>query len=56
MDLILLTVTDRKQTQPLIREGASHGQDSNRRTGTNIWLLSQKELDTKTDRLTDRQP
>jgi hypothetical protein len=37
MDLMLLIVTDRRQTKLLVREGAPYGQGSNRQTGTNIW-------------------
>jgi hypothetical protein len=43
-------MTDKWQNRPLVREGAPHGQDSNFQTRRNIW-----GLDTKTDRLTDRQ-
>jgi hypothetical protein len=44
-------MTDKWQTRPLVREGAPHGQDSSFQTRRNIW----SGLDTKTDRLTDRQ-
>jgi hypothetical protein len=40
MDVILLTVTDRRLIRPLVREGAPHGQDNNRQTGTNILAMS----------------
>jgi hypothetical protein len=31
-ELILPTITDKRQTRPLVREGAPHGQDSNIQT------------------------
>jgi hypothetical protein len=31
------TLTDNRQTRPLIREGAPQRHDSNRQTATNIW-------------------
>jgi hypothetical protein len=49
--IILPTMTDKWQTRPLVREGAPHGRESNFQTRRNIWL----GLDTKTDRLIDRQ-
>jgi hypothetical protein len=52
MDLILLTMADKWQTRPLVREGAPHGQDSNFQTRMNIWSWGPTGLDTKTDRLT----
>jgi hypothetical protein len=39
-------VSDKQQTRPFVREGATHGQESNFQTG---------RIDTKADRLTDRQ-
>jgi hypothetical protein len=37
IDWILLTVTDRKSTRPLVREGAPQRQDSNFQAESNIW-------------------
>jgi hypothetical protein len=37
LDLILLTMIDKWQTRPLVREGAPYGQDSNFQTRMNIW-------------------
>jgi hypothetical protein len=36
-DLLLLTDSDKRQTRPLVREGAPYGQDSNFHTRINIW-------------------
>jgi hypothetical protein len=52
---LLLTITDKRLTCPLVREVAPHGQDSNLQTRINIWSWAQTGLDTKTNRLTDRQ-
>jgi hypothetical protein len=38
MDFILLTMNDKWQTRPFVREGAPYGQDSNFQTRMNIWL------------------
>jgi hypothetical protein len=55
MGLVLLsTAADTGQIRPLVREGAPHGQDSNRQTGTNVWSWVPKEARHQ-DRLTDRQ-
>jgi hypothetical protein len=51
----MLTVTDRRQTRPLVKKGAPQRQHSNFQTENNIWSQVQSERDTKTYRLTDRQ-
>jgi hypothetical protein len=53
-ELILPTMTDKRQTRPLVREGAPHGQDSNFQQEETSGHESQLGLDTKTDRQTDR--
>jgi hypothetical protein len=37
MDKILLRVTDKRQTRPLVRKGARQRQHSNFQTESNIW-------------------
>jgi hypothetical protein len=39
LTLWLLTMTDRRQTRPLVREGAKQRQHSNFQTENNIWSL-----------------
>jgi hypothetical protein len=48
-------MTDKLQTRPLVGEGAPHGEDSNFQTEETSGHEPQQGLDTKTDRLTDRQ-
>jgi hypothetical protein len=54
MYLILLTVTDKKQTRPLLRENVLHEQGRNCQTGTNVWPRV-PEGARHQDRLIDRQ-
>jgi hypothetical protein len=59
MDLFIRTMTDKWQTQPLVREGAPIEQDCNfhlrRRRKKNLVMDPRRVLDTKTYWLTDRQ-
>jgi hypothetical protein len=48
--LLLATVTDKRQTCPLVREGTSHEQYLNSLTATNNWSAAPHQ-----DRLTDRR-
>jgi hypothetical protein len=52
---LLLTVTDKRQTRPLVKEGAQQRQDSNIQTELISGRKSQSGLDAKTYWLTDRQ-
>jgi hypothetical protein len=55
-DLLLLTMTDKRQTRPLIRECAPEGQDSNSQTESNTWSWAPdmaRHQDWLTDWLTD---
>jgi hypothetical protein len=51
---LLLTVTDKRQTRPLVREGAQQRQDSKIQTELISGRKSQGGLDAKTHWLTDR--
>jgi hypothetical protein len=53
-DLLLLTDSDKRQTRPLVREGAPYRQDSNFQEEEISGHEPQTGLDTKTDWLTDR--
>jgi hypothetical protein len=54
MDKLLLTVTDKRQTRLLVREGAPQRQDSNFQTELISGRKSHIGIDTKTYWLTDR--
>jgi hypothetical protein len=51
----LPTMTDKRQTRPLVREGAPHGQAVTFKQEEISGRVPQPGLDDKTDRLTDRQ-
>jgi hypothetical protein len=56
MDLLIRTMTDKRQTRPLVREDAPIKQDSNFHIGGgNLVVGPRRVLDTKTYWLTDRQ-
>jgi TusA-related sulfurtransferase len=52
---LLLIVTDKRQTRPLVREGAQQRQHSKIQTEWTSGRKSQGRLDAKTCWLTDRQ-
>jgi hypothetical protein len=56
MDKLLLTVTDERQTRPLLREGVPQRQDRTFQTKFIFGRKSHSGLDTKTYCLTGCQP